>query len=251
VAADELLLEITNGSRVADCRGGGRFACSRVVGVQSAIAWPDYHLPEPWNGELESAPLLFISSNPAIDPSERYPTPSWSDEHRVDFFRHRFSGGAEAWTQEFRTLLKDGSYDPALRAGKYWREIHNRAVELLGSGARPGTDYALTEVVHCKSLKNEGVEEARRECASRYLERVLAASPARVIIVIGAHAWQVFSDWYGGPSAFGRLVSALPVAGRERMVISLPAPGSSQSRKLIHRLSDEELAHARWLVRAS
>jgi hypothetical protein len=249
VPADELLLEITNCPVASDCRAGARLACSKVVGVQSAIAWADYHLPEPWSGELESAPLLFLSSNPAIDPKERYPTPSWSDAERVDFFRHRFSGGTEAWTQDFRTLLKDGSYDTALRAGKYWREIHNRATELLGDNARPGVDYAFSEVVHCKSSSNDGVDEARLECASRYLDRVLAASPARVIVLIGTHAWRVFSEWYGGPAAFGEPAEALAVAGRERMVISLPAPGSSQPRKLINRLGDDELAQARRLVR--
>jgi hypothetical protein len=219
--------------------------------VQATSDWSEHHLPEPWNGALESAPLLFISSNPAIDPRERYPTPTWKDEERIDFFRQRFSGGRERWTSEFRTLLKDGSYDVAPRAGKYWREIHNRAVELFGAGARPGIDYALTEVVHCKSGKNEGVEEARLECGSRYLDRVLEASPARVIILIGTHAWRVFSDRYGAPSVFGGVTSALALAGQERMTFSLPAPGSSQSRKLIHRLSEDELANARRLVRAN
>jgi hypothetical protein len=250
VSATELLLEITNCPLVADCRRGHRGACSRVVGVQAASAWSEHHLPEPWNGELESAPLLFISSNPAIDPRESYPTPTWSDVERIDFFRDRFSGGSEAWTSEFRTLLQDGSYDANPRAGKYWREIHNRAIELLGAGARPGIDYALTEVVHCKSAKNEGVEEARLECGSRYLDRVLEASAARVIILIGSHAWRAFSDRYGGPPAFGGVTDALALPGQERMTVSLPAPGSSQSRKLIHRLSEDELAYARRLVRA-
>lgn len=76
----------------------------------------------------------------------------------------------------FRTLLKDGRYDPAPRAGKYWAEIHRRATELLGPDPQPGIDYALTEVVHCKSSGNQGVTEARMECASRYLEPVLEAA---------------------------------------------------------------------------
>jgi hypothetical protein len=146
-------------------------------------------------------------------------------------------------------LLKDGSYDAAPRAGKYWREIHNRAIELLGVHARPGSDYALTEVVHCKSAKNEGVEEARIECVSRYLDRVLWASPARVIILIGTHAWRAFSERYGGPPVFGGVSNTLALAGQERMTISLPAPGSSQPRKLVHRLTEPELAHARLLLK--
>jgi hypothetical protein len=248
MSADRLLLQITNCPVVANCRSGSRLACSRVVGVQSGAPWPEHQVPEPWNGELETARLLFISSNPAIDSRERYPTSSWTDAERIDFFTHRFSGGRRAWTDGFRTLLKDGHFDTAPRAGKYWAEIHQRAIELLGPGARPGVDYALTEVVHCKSSGNHGVKEARAECASRYLEPVLeAARSSAVIILIGKQAWAVFSDRYGSPPCFG-LAKRVTIAGRERMTISIGAPNSSQPRRLAYCLSEDELAYARRLV---
>jgi hypothetical protein len=248
VPADRLLLQITKCPVVADCRGGNQAACSRVVGVQADTPWSDYHVPEPWNGELESARLLFISSNPAIDSRERYPTPNWSDEERIDFFRHRFSGGTRPWTDGFRTLLNDDHYDTAPRAGKYWAEIHQRAIELLGPDARPGIDYALTEVVHCKSSGNHGVKEARAECAARYLEPVLeAARSATVIILVGKQAWAVFSDRFGSPPCFG-VAKSVAVAGRERMTVSIGAPNSSQPRKLTYCVSGDELAYARRLL---
>jgi hypothetical protein len=251
VSADALLLQITGCPVVAECRAGSRLACSRVVGVQSAISWSDFHVPEPWNGELESARVLFVSSNPAIDSAELYPTPSWADTERIDFFRHRFSGGKQAWTDAFRTLLKDGRYDAAPRAGKYWAEIHNRAIELLGPEARPGIDYALTEVVHCKSSSNHGVKEARVECATRYLEPVLqVASSARVIVLVGKQAWEVFFDRYGCPPCFG-VATNVTIAGRGRMVVSIGAPNSSQPRKLSYCLSRGELAYARELLAAA
>jgi hypothetical protein len=215
--------------------------------VQSATPWSRYHVPEPWNGELESAPLLFVSSNPAIDSRERYPTPRWTDAERIDFFRHRFSGGSQAWTDGFRTLMNDGRFDAAPRAGKYWAEIHQRAIELLGLNPQPGIDYALTEVVHCKSSGNKGVAEARMECASRYLEPVLQAAAARVIVLIGKQAWEVFAEHYGSPPRFG-LAKKVAIAGRERMLISIGAPNSSQPRKLTYCLTTGDLAYARRLL---
>ena len=230
MAAERLLLQITNCPVVAECRRGSGGACSRVVGVQSGTSWSDHHVPEPWNGELESARLLFVSSNPAIDSLERYPTLTWTDAERIDFFRNRFSGGRQAWTDGFRTLLKDGRHDAAPRAGKYWAEIHPRATELLGPDAQPGVDYARTEVVHCKSSGNRGVKEARGECASRYLEPVLdAASSARVIVLVGKQAWAAFCDRYGSPPCFG-VAKEVAIAGRDRMMVSIGAPNSSQPR---------------------
>jgi hypothetical protein len=246
--ADELLVQITNCPVVSECRRGSSKACSRVVAAQANIPWDDYHVPEPWNGELESARLLFISSNPAIDPRERYPTPDWGDVERIDFFRHRFSGGRERWTNGFRTLLKDGRYDSAPRAGKYWAEIHNRAIELLGPEAKPGIDYALTEVVHCKSSQNRGVAEAREECASRYLSPLLdAAASANVIVLVGKQAWATFFQRYGDPLCFG-VAMRVGVAGKNLMVVSIGAPNSSQPRKMTNCLSPDQLAHARDLL---
>ena len=43
-----------------------------------------------------------------------------------------------------------------------------------------GLDYALTEVVRCKSRQERGVPEALGTCSSRYLARTLELSAARV-----------------------------------------------------------------------
>ena len=241
--SESLLLEITNCPLVRACKDGESTSCSKVVSEQRDLAWPDHHLPEPWNGQLESAPVLFVSSNPAIDKRERYPTPEWPDDRRIDFFVHRFSGGRETWTRNFRTLMNSGEHDRAPRAGKYWSEIHKRAVELLGPAARPGIDYALSEIVHCKSSANRGVDQASEECASRYLEPMLSASGARVIVVIGEKARAVFQRKFGGPPRNGS-VAKVNIGGKDRMLISLGAPGGPDPRKLsaVERLSDLEAA---------
>ncbi len=66
--------------------------------------------------------------------------------------------------------------------------IRARAVELLGPGAEPFRDYAMTEVVHCKSKNEVGVKKAAATCADRYLDRVVALSPAEVVVIVGSHA---------------------------------------------------------------
>lgn len=243
--ADQLLLQITKCPVLESCRSGenGSKACSRVVSVQGGT-WSNHHLPEPWNGDLETARVLFVSSNPAIDKRERYPTPEWPDDLRVDFFRRRFSGGREPWTDRFRTLMETGEHDRAPRAGKYWSEIHQRAVELLGPSAKPGIDYALTEVVHCKSSSNIGVPEARDTCASLYLLPVLEASSAPVIVVIGKHARQVFQGRFGGPPKGGSK-AGVAIGGHERMLIAIGAPNSSEPRKLTAPNRYDDLLEAR------
>jgi len=81
----------------------------------------------------------------------------------------------------------------------YWIAIRARAAELLEkqtSQVVAGTDYALTEVVRCKSQGEEGVAEARATCVREYLEPTLAASAASVIVVLGAQAKRAVCDRY-------------------------------------------------------
>lgn len=112
-----------------------------------------FHVPEPWNGNLETAEILFVSSNPSFDPNEEFPklaNDSWPDEKVVDFFVHRFNDPNYGknnvfWkavrktaayilgkTDEFRKLSETDTSDRAII-----RSIESRT--------------AITEAVHCKS----------------------------------------------------------------------------------------------------
>ena len=80
--------------------------------------------------------------------------------------------------------MRKGRY-PLLRTGehkerwvRYWAAVRRRAGELLGREAVPGVDYAMSEVVHCKSARERGVGSALGECVPRYLEALVAASGA-------------------------------------------------------------------------
>ncbi len=47
--------------------------------------------PEPWDGFIERAEILFIGSNPSIDFDEIYPTDYWEKEEIYEFYNNRFS----------------------------------------------------------------------------------------------------------------------------------------------------------------
>jgi hypothetical protein len=89
----------------------------------------------------------------------------------------------------------------------------------------PGVDFALTEVVHCKSLKERGVPEALDFCSERYLERVIAIAAANVLIVYGKHAADAIRGRFGSVMLpLEHDLSIMSVRGIPRMLVFLPHP---------------------------
>lgn len=181
-----LLLEIARCPNVRQCIGAtsGCHPCSEIVKNQKG-SYEDFHVPEPWNGNIEKAPILFISSNPSIDSQEVYPLVSWDDAKILDYFHNRFDG---RWVsiKNNRFYPRRHSGDHA-RASNYWGKVRNHAEVLLQRSVQAGIDYAITEVVHCKSFNEFGVKSALSEC-SNYLPRILGTSGAVVLVVVGAKA---------------------------------------------------------------
>jgi hypothetical protein len=85
--------------------------CRRVVAAQG-LGRSGYQLPESWSGRIETAPILFVGSNPSFNPSERFPTKGWADQTIDAFFTTRFD----------RTLPKV----------RYWSVVLSIAHALLG-----------------------------------------------------------------------------------------------------------------------
>lgn len=116
--------------------------------------------------------------DPAMHPSLRYPHSGpkwwWEREALYDLSENLL----DLWVgDDDRPRVEPG--DPRKKPTKYWQKVRLHAELLL---ARPvvdaGADYALTELVHCRSGGERGVKEALSTCVDRYLERVLACSPA-------------------------------------------------------------------------
>jgi len=203
--------------------------CAKIISVQHS-SHPDtldqHQVSEPWSGDIQHAPILFFSSNPSIDEQEEFPLWSWSDEWIEDFFTHRYNGGRKQWIEGGTRFLRlDGSRG---RAVSFWSQVRNRAKELLERDVTDGVDYALTEVVHCKSRSEIGVEAALPECAKLYLRRVVVLSGAKVIVILGKHAKITVRDELRIPE--GDMVGPLQIGKHQRYVVFLPHPNAHMAR---------------------
>jgi hypothetical protein len=189
---------------------------------------------------------FFVSSNPSIDDSERYPDLTWTEDQISDFFHNRF-GPTAGWVRDgLYTRQKDGSF--SRNWVRFWAAARSRAAELLEkerASITPGLDFALTEVVHCKSRNEVGVKEAQEFCSKRYLDRILSVSAAKVIVVFGQSAKDVVVNQLS--------TSMRPLsdgernlfAQEQRMIVFLAHPAalsrlSSKRRKRILGHLDEE-----------
>lgn len=191
--------------------------CSEIVLSQDIQAAGGFQAPEPWSGHISTARLLFLSSNPSYSAEEAYPVWPCSDETLVDFFEHRFGGGQREWVRDGKKgLRKDNGYSDSV---PFWASVRQRAKELYGKEVNPGVDYALSEVVHCKSKNEVGVRRAMAQCSLRYLNKVLALSNARVIVVLGDIA--------------GAAVASIYQIGRDKKHVLIPSKSGKEERHIV------------------
>ena len=214
--------------------------CQEIVEVQKDAT--TFQVPEPWVGWIEHAPILFISSNPSIDLHEVFPTDDreeWPDQRIIDFFQNRFSS-PKGWVKDGKVLRRDGYSGRKVR---FWMSAGRRASEVLQKDlgkVAPGVDFALTEVVHCKSRKEEGVHKARHFCTQRYLARILEVAAAKVLVVYGGVARDsVCSLPEVGPITEQGFLGPLMLHGTSRILIFLPHPSAWRGRK---QFEPDELA---------
>ena len=232
----DLLLEIARCDvAIAGAAGdlGQDHPCSRVIAFQgredlNLLTPSTFHLPEPWQGDIARAPLLFISSNPSINPCEHFPTAAWSDTDIINFFEGGFSSRARAQGRS-----------------RYWSSIHKRALELFGRNPRPGIDYALTEVVRCKSRNEVGVPEALPHCAGRFLSETLRLSNANVIFAVGEKARRHLSNVLDlGQKRTGDVID-LEIGGRDLIIGFGAHPSSFGKQRIVNTFSPANMARMR------
>lgn len=86
----QLLMEISHCSVAAEIRSE-QCECGpyhKIVKLQSSTS---FQLSEPGSGRLNTAPMLFINSNPSIAELEMYPDDSWESERIIDDVQHVWS----------------------------------------------------------------------------------------------------------------------------------------------------------------
>ena len=229
---DELLLRITRCPELAKARLPGNHPCSTIVSIQTGS---NPQVPEPWSGRIDTALLLFISSNPSISDDERFPTRDWDAQATSDFFQKRFDPDAG--------YVDARSYNKV----RFWTSVRARAKELFQREVVPGCDFAITEVVHCKSRGEAGVREALHLCSQRWLSSVLSQSSAPILILLGNHAKEACSQLWQLDSS--RTVNFnVPVSGINRAVVALPHPNARRKRKIADHVDTASLARLRTLM---
>src|SRR5215217_7246294 len=156
--ADALLLKVARCPIATRCLNGEiGHGCSKIVRFQSVDSESEFQSPEPWSGHLSIASILFLSSNPSIGATtyDQYPRATWDDESIIEYFEYRFG-------RKPLSSVEQGIYDAlpgslrVTRGTKFWIGVRARAAELLEKPASQvvaGADYALTEVVRCKSVE--------------------------------------------------------------------------------------------------
>jgi hypothetical protein len=254
-----LLIRVARCPLIRVALGDSGHPCREVVTVQG-VAEDDRQVPEAWAGNLRQSRVVFISSNPSISmagqgqpPStaEAYPVAAWSDDKIVEFLGRRFDQSVRPrpLVRNFRHLQRDGHY--AHKPTRFWLSIQRRAEELLGDSADPSRNYAMTEVVHCKSKGETGVAAAAQTCARRYLDTILALTTAPIVAVVGKQAHR-------------RLHERLPhlpeppyirtaeLGGRPRELVFIWHPAAFQGPKTIAGLhGPESVARLRKLAALS
>lgn len=119
----------------------------------------------------------------------------------------------------------------------------------------PGRDYALTEVVHCKSegeagvTRKAGVNGALDTCRDMWLEKVIEHSRADLLIVVRKPARNAFRTLTRYEEKV-TLSEPLEVAGRLRVVAFVHGPRAPTRDYPPRYLSAEDVERARaWLTR--
>lgn len=243
-----LLHEITHCPVVEFCLRNplAKHPCSKIVQAQESLSLAEHQVPEPWSGHLEQAPILFLSSNPSLSSTEEYPRWAWPPEVTEDYFVNRFGGGPKPWIiQGTKSLQQDGTYS---RGVAFWAAVRKRAEELLGPDIVPGIDYALTEIVHCKSRAEIGVAEAQEYCVSRYLKQVLDLAGAKIIVVLGTRAKQAMRATFPIPENTN-VVGPMEIGGKSRFVVFLPHPNARAERTFAKCVSPEDRQNLRSVLR--
>lgn len=219
--ASQLLLKIARCEDVNDYLQStmdGNHPCKEICSVQP----PKDHcfqVPEPWRGDIENAPLLFVSSNPSLDFSDDSPTWDQPDPYIVDYYHRGFPSPGFP-----KIRLRNGQLSS--RPVSFWARVNSIAKTLYGASkvtVTPGKDFAITELVHCKSQSQTGVAKALSHCSKGYMCNILDLSGAKVIVALGAHARDYF-----GCKFFGQCTQS----NKGRLIISLPHPNARMKRSI-------------------
>ena len=203
--AKELLLSISNCDEVLKSIKDKSHPCHTIVHYQYINnSKKEFQHPEPWNGNIDSADILFVGSNPSIDFDEYYPTDSWSGNDIFAFHNNRFS-------------LDNEYYQKNKNKVKFWqcmRKIASWLLEKTLDDNSLDASICSTEIVHCKSKKENGVPESCGKCVEKWMVHVLSMFNGTYIVILGKTA----------EPRFKKIVSSNYQLFKDKKIIYAPHP---------------------------
>jgi hypothetical protein len=243
----ELALSVARCPEVSRAADDPQHPCHKVVCFQDQYEGP-FQVPEAWAGKLETAKVIFLSSNPSISAGEPaakarykhlpelYPTAEWDDQLTADFMLNRFDSAAGWVNNNLQHLKADGdgetpgeilrratAGEPVDRGARerYWSWIQKQTQKLVGDESPWYENVVMTEVVHCKSKDEHGVSEAAHFCSSKHMDRVLSGSPAGLIVIVGDSSRKAFM------LAYPEVARKYPLFGRDDRTTGRVDPAQS------------------------
>jgi hypothetical protein len=165
----DTLVRIARCSEADNARSDNNHPCNTIVTSQKGAS---FQLPEPWNGDIFSAEVLFVASNPSYNPDEVFPDAGWNDNDINKFFINRFDVDYYKKIRYFRFMLKYAS----------WILNCEKDAESL-----PGR-ICITEIVHCKSQHEKGVSKCSECCFNNWFSEVLELFNGKYIVLLGKFA---------------------------------------------------------------
>ena len=186
IAEKQLVKDIID---CADVQSHGLVSSPCYSIIQAQCNLPFRQVPEPWNGNLSKASFMLLGSNPALDVDEVFPskvpltnTWTWSNPWTIqdaeDFFEGRFGKAICSVNNKpyVNTLLgtvlkyKNSSIAPVKMKNNYW-DTYNKYCKAIDPLFQ-NWSFVVTDVVHCKSNKEQGVSSALPACLP-FLTRII------------------------------------------------------------------------------
>ncbi|MFN2927496.1 uracil-DNA glycosylase family protein [Lachnospiraceae bacterium YH-ros2228] len=200
-----LMMSISNCDEVERAKEDSNHPCYKIVHYQYIENQRKvFQHPEPWNGNIEKAAVLFVGSNPSIDFDEDYPTDEWCDNDIYKFHYDRFS-------------VSNDYYQKNKNKVKFWQCMRKIASWLLEKSLIDDSldaSICATEIVHCKSKKEIGVRESCYKCTKKWMTKVLSNYKGTYIVVLGKTA----------EPRFKRIVSGNAEYFKNKKIIYAPHP---------------------------
>ncbi len=176
---NDLLINIARCPEIEKAKTDNLHPCHKIVNSQTGDT---FQLPEPWNGDISKADILFIASNPSYNSEESFPNPSWDNNRIEPFFLNRFS-------------------DKYYQKIQFWASIKKYASWILNipkdDDSLPGK-ICITEIVHCKSKSEIGVREACIFCTEKWLKEIINSFQGDYIVILGSVAKKLFPQHITG-----------------------------------------------------